>query len=122
MEESCPQEKTGMRCTVGKLGSSCCVVPAGVTVFRCGGGGVGKRNDAHQHFCRCRSLAKIPPPPGQTLRLVKNSLSSTYQIFSNCCLHAVAPSSGCLLYCVFKGRDSVSYHPLGSPRAEPADF
>lgn len=87
-----------------------------------GVGGVGKRKGAHQHFCHCRSLAKIPAPPGQTLRLVKKSLSSTSQIFSNCCLHAVAPSWGCLLYCLLKGRDSISYHPLGSSRTEPTDF
>lgn len=66
------------------------------------------------------SLLAIPVPSGQALRLVNNSPTHVLQaIFKLVLLHCISMGQFIVL---FKGRDFVSYCPLGSPRTKPSDF
>lgn len=89
MEESCPQEKTGMRCTVGKLGSSCCVVPAGVTVFRCVGGWSREEKWCTPAFlslqksCKDSSLSRTDSEISKEISL--QYISDIFKLLPPCC-------------------------------------
>lgn len=67
-----------------------------------------KRNHRSQLFCFLRTLLKIPAPPAQGLTLVNKSPfcrpPGTFQT-----VLSVLYPSGCWLYCLFMGRDSVSH-------------
>ena len=102
------RERAG--CAVSILGAepSSCAVPTGV--WRLGEG-----NGACQLLCSWRGLPRISVPvmSKQTSLPYASGLLQT-------CIHAESPA--CVVFCLFKGRDSVSSPPPGSPRAQLADF
>lgn len=82
---------------------------------------VGQGNGTCQLLCSWRSLPKISVPLEHTLSWVNNFPSHRPQMFFKllflCCI-----SSGYVLCCIFKGRDSVSSCSPSSPRTEFTDF
>lgn len=83
------------------------LVPAGVHLSRLG---AGEENGARQLFC-LREVSQKDPCLSSIHSLVSKSP------FSHCCFCALS-QWGCLLYCLFKGRDST----LLALSAEPTEF
>ena len=83
--------------------------------------GVERNGNFQQIFFLEKALKD--PWPSSTCSEISEHILLLYTpgIFSKYCSFAVSPW-GCFLCCLFKSRDSVSSHPLCSPRPEPADF
>lgn len=64
-----------------------------------------------QDLCFCRTLPEISKRLSRCMAQV---------FFKRLLLSCISP--GCELCCLFNGGDSVSSHPLYSPKVEPADF
>lgn len=111
------QKSAGAGYAVSKPDVHAVLVP---TVFLVSRLGMGEENGSHQLFCFCRSLSKIPDSLIPALRLVKIS-SNIFQAFLHSSFHA-ASQTGSFLSCIFKGGDSVSYHPHSSSRGRPSYF